>query len=128
MARDFFQRFWRPDVDDRGLLRAGRLAAAVGLVIAVIMAIFFPSILLGLSTFYALLVAALAVPLVAGLYSPRTGNRAALLSVVTSLLVAAAATVWTGRSPGPENFWPSVLGIAAGAGVCALVTVSAPRS
>jgi SSS family solute:Na+ symporter len=126
MSRDFYQRFWRPDVDDRGLLRAGRRAAVVGLVAAVLMALRFPSILGGLSTFYAILVAALTVPLVAGVYWPRTTNRAALTALVISITVASGAWLYSGEPLGPANLWPSVAGIAAGALGCIVVTMRSP--
>jgi SSS family solute:Na+ symporter len=126
MSRDFYQRFWNRGVDDRGLLRAARVAALVGLVVSVVLALAFPSILGGLAIFYSLLVVALAVPLVAGLYSPRSGNRAALASLGTSLIVTLAGLLLTGAPPGPGNLWPSVLGIAAGAIACTIVTVVAP--
>jgi SSS family solute:Na+ symporter len=128
MSRDFYQRFWNPDVDDRGLLRAGRAAAVVGLLGSVALALPYPSILGGLSAFYGILTVALAVPLVAGLYWPRTTGRVALAAVVTSLTVAVVGLVLTGAPPGPRNLWPSVLGIAAGAVVCAVWTPWRPRA
>ena len=79
----------------------------------------------GLSAFYGLLVVALAVPLVAGLYWPRASNAAALASLATSVGVALAALLVTGEPPGPSNLWPSVLGIGAGAIVCVLVSMRA---
>ena len=127
MSRDFYQRFWRRDVDDRGLLRAARIAALIGLAAAVVLALFFRTILGSLSVFYSLLVIALTVPLVAGLYSPRTSNGAAVTGVATSLGVALAALWWTGELPSETNLWPSVLGIAAGAAACAIVTMLRPQ-
>jgi SSS family solute:Na+ symporter len=123
MSRDFYQRFWRPDVDDAGLLRAGRRAALVGLVAAVLLGLRFESILEGVGTFYAIMVAALAVPLVAGVYFPQVDNRAAQAALGTSLAVATLAWAYTGEKLGPGNLWPSVAGIAAGALVCALVAL-----
>lgn len=127
MSRDFYQRFWRPDVDDAGLLRAGRRAAFVGLIVAVLLALRFPSILGGIGTFYAIMVATLTVPLVAGLYWPRADNRAALGALAASLAVATAAWAYTGAPLGPGNLWPSVAGIAAGAAVCAALTLRGAR-
>lgn len=123
MSRDFYQRFWRRDVDDRGLLRAARLAAAIGLIAAVFLALRFQSILAGLGTFYAILVAALTVPLVAGVYFQRVDRRGARVALATSLLVATAAWMYTGEKLGPANLWPSVLGIVAGGLACAVVTL-----
>ncbi len=127
MSRDFYQRFWNPGVDDLGLLRAGRVAAVIGLVAAVLLALPFPSVLGGLSAFYGVLVVALAVPLLAGLYWPRASNAAALASLATSVTVAIGALLYTGAPPGPANLWPSVLGIAAGAAACATVTLLSPH-
>lgn len=123
MARDFYQRFWNRNVDDAGLVRAGRIAAFVGLAASTTMALFIPSILGGLSVFYTILVVVLAVPLVAGLYSPKTDSRAALAAVLASVTVW-SLTLWvTGEFPGPGNLWPSLLGITAGAVVCAFATI-----
>ncbi|MCH7823786.1 MAG: sodium:solute symporter family protein [Acidobacteria bacterium] len=123
MARDFYQRFWNPDVDDAGLLRAGRIAAIVGLSASVLIALPFPSILGGLSAFYTILVVVLAVPLIAGLYWPRADHAATLASVAASVTVWLLALWWTGEVPGPGNLWPSLLGIIAGATVCVIVTL-----
>ena len=123
MARDFYQRFWNRDVDDAGLLRAGRIAAFVGLAVSVAIALFIPSILGGLSAFYTILVVVLAVPLIAGLYFPKTDNRAALTAVIASLAAWLLTLCVTGEFPGPTNLWPSLIGITAGAIACLLVTL-----
>ncbi len=123
MSRDFYQRFWNPQVDDRGLLRAGRLAAVVGLGVSVALALLFPSILGGLSAFYTILVVALAVPLISGLYWERADNTAAMTAVIVSVLGWLAALWQTGAWPGPGNLWPSVVGIGAGALACIAVTL-----
>lgn len=123
MARDFYQRLWNRDLDDAGLLRAGRIAAVIGLAISVIIALFYPSILGALSAFYAILVVVLTVPLVAGLYCPRTTHAAALSSVAASVVVWLGTLWFTRALPGPGNLWPSLLGIMAGAIVCGIVTL-----
>jgi SSS family solute:Na+ symporter len=123
MARDFYQRFWNRDVDDAGLLRAGRVAAIVGLLASVSIALLFPSILGPLAAFYTILVVVLAVPLVAGLYWPRADHPAALASVGAAVVVWLVALWGTGRPPGPGNLWPSLLGIIAGATACVIVTL-----
>ena len=123
MSRDFYQRFWRPQIDDRGLLRAGRVAALLGLGASVALALPFPSILGGLSAFYSILVVALTGPLIAGLYWRRADNAAALAGVSASVVVWIAALWRTGALPGPGNLWPSVLGIGAGAVACVLVAI-----
>jgi SSS family solute:Na+ symporter len=114
LSKDLYQGYWNAQVDDRGLLRAGRWAAFVGLVLGCLVALSFASVIGTLTVFYGLLVIALAVPLLAGLYSPRPSQRSALAAMLVSLAVAAVAILMTG-GPTPAGFWPYLLGVAAGA-------------
>jgi len=114
LSKDLYQGYWNPRVDDRGLLRAGRVASVVGLILGSLVALTFGSVIGTLTVFYGLLVIALAVPLLAGLYSSRPSARSALAAMIISLVVAAAAIVTTG-GPTPAGFWPYLLGVAAGA-------------
>ncbi len=114
LSKDLYQGYWNPHVDDRGLLRAGRVAAFVGLTLGSLVALTFTSVIGTLTIFYGLLVIALAVPLLAGLYSSRPSQRSALAAMIVSLVVAAIAIVVTG-GPTPAGFWPYLLGVAAGA-------------
>jgi SSS family solute:Na+ symporter len=114
LSKDLYQGYWNAQVDDRGLLRAGRWAAFVGLVLGCLAALGFASVIGTLTVFYGLLVIALAVPLLAGLYSPRPSQRSALAAMLVSLSVAAVAMLMTG-GPTPAGFWPYLLGVGAGA-------------
>jgi SSS family solute:Na+ symporter len=114
LSKDLYQGFWNPQVDDQGLLRAGRWAAFTGLILGCLVALIFASVIGTLTVFYGLLVIALAVPLLAGLYSSRPSQRSALAAMTASLMVAAIAIVVTG-GPTPAGFWPYLLGVAAGA-------------
>jgi SSS family solute:Na+ symporter len=114
LSKDLYQGFWNPQVDDAGLLRAGRWAALAGLIFGCLVALSFASVIGTLTVFYGLLVIALAVPLLAGLYSSRPSERSALSAMIVSLAVAAIAIAATG-GPTPAGFWPYLLGVAAGA-------------
>ena len=113
LSKDLYGAYWNPDVDDRGLLRAGRVAAGVGLSLGLLLALVFSNVITNLTIFYGLLVIALAVPLLAGVYIPRVGGRAALASMLVSLTVAIVTVVLSG-GPTPAGFWPYLLGVGGG--------------
>jgi SSS family solute:Na+ symporter len=114
LSKDLYQGHWNPRVGDQGLLRAGRVAAFVGLTLGCLVALSFASVIGTLTVFYGLLVIALAVPLLGGLYSSRPSQRSAMAAMIVSLVVAGVAMVVTG-GPTPAGFWPYLLGVAAGA-------------
>ena len=67
----------------------GRLAAFVGALVAVLLAIRLASIISALTIFYTLMAAALAGPLIIGLYSRHATMRRAIFSILASVAVAA---------------------------------------
>ncbi|MFQ5745350.1 MAG: sodium:solute symporter family protein [Acidobacteriota bacterium] len=124
LSKDFYQGYWNREVDDRGLLIAGRVAALIGLVLGLLAALTFSSVIGTLTVFYGLLVIALAVPLIGGLYFHRPDSRAALTAMTVSLIVASVALVVSG-GPKPAGFWPYLLGVGAGAVACWAASPSA---
>jgi SSS family solute:Na+ symporter len=90
-SRDLFKGFVRPDATDRTLLLVARISAAVGALLALLLAFQFDSILQALSAFYSVLSVVLFVPVVAGLYLRRRHGAAGLASVVVGLVGLAAA-------------------------------------
>lgn len=114
LSKDLYQGYLRQDVDDQGLLKAGRVAAAVGLLLGLLVALLYASVITTLTVFYGLLVIALAVPLLGGLLTSTRRSRSALAAMVISLAVAGAAMAVSG-GPTPAGFWPYLLGVGAGA-------------
>lgn len=89
LSVDLFKSFLKPSASDRELLFVGRAAALAGAVVAVIVAISLGSIIKALTIFYTLMAAALAGPLIVGLYSRRGTMRRAIFSILASVAVAA---------------------------------------
>lgn len=90
LSQDLYKRFLRASATDAQLLRVARLAAVAGGVGAVLFALWLPTVIDALRIFYALLIATLFVPIVAGLYTRRAGSAEALAGIaggVVALLV-----------------------------------------
>jgi SSS family solute:Na+ symporter len=80
-SRDFYRRV-RPAATDSDLLRAARVSAMAGALLGLALAMMHRSVIDALGTFYAVMVVTLFVPLLAGLYAPRTSRRQGLASLV----------------------------------------------
>jgi SSS family solute:Na+ symporter len=89
LSVDLYKTFLKPEATDRELLRVGRLTAAVAAVAGVILAIQLPSVISALQIFYTLMGAALAAPLIVGLYSRRPSAHRATIAIVAAVAVTA---------------------------------------
>lgn len=101
LSKDLYKRFVKPAATDREVLRVARVAAVVGGVAGVVLAVVIPNVVGALTIFYALLTVSLFVPVVAGLHSRRPGPVEALAAAgagVAALLVA--------RSSGAGGWMP----------------------
>jgi SSS family solute:Na+ symporter len=99
LSQDLYKRFIHREADDRQVLRMARLSTIASGVLAVAIALVSASVINTLKIFYTLLGVSLFVPIVAGLYVPRTSNRAALASIgagVSVMLVVYIATAGAG--------------------------------
>jgi len=94
-ARDLYKTFIRPDATDQQVLRVARLAAIVGGVVAYGLTFVFATVLGALKLFYAILVVALFVPILGGLYFPQGGSRAAVAAIVTGVAALAGSASLT---------------------------------
>ena len=127
LSQDLYKRFINPAADDQRILRVARwttLGSGAG---AVAVALVSESVIDTLTIFYALLGVSLFVPIMAGLYSKRTSERGALLSIaagVAGLLIVQAAT--GGRGWGP--FSPSLGGLCAAVGAWAITLGDGSRT
>jgi SSS family solute:Na+ symporter len=89
LSVDLFKTFLKPSASDREVLFVGRAAAFAGAIVGVVLAIQLASIIKALTIFYTLMAAALAGPLIVGLYSTRGTLRRAIFSILASGAVAA---------------------------------------
>jgi SSS family solute:Na+ symporter len=99
-SQDLYRRFIRPEADERDVLRTARIAAIVGSVVAVGLALVIPTVVGALKVFYSLLTVVLFVPVVAALHSRRAGQLEALLSIAGGVGVMVTLALLTGgRDP-----------------------------
>jgi SSS family solute:Na+ symporter len=98
LSQDLYKRFLVPDASDARVLRIARLATVASGVLGVALAVTAASIVEVLKIFYTLLTVSLFVPIVGGLYLPRTTARDALVSIaagVSGMLMIQAAQAAT---------------------------------
>lgn len=126
LSQDLYRRFLKPEATDEQLVRVARLAAVVGAVGGVLLALRLPTVTSALGVFYSLLSVTLFVPVLGGLFVTRATTRDALAAVVCGggtallLLLVAHGSAW----------WldPAVLGLAAAAvGFCLSLATRRPR-
>lgn len=123
LSQDLYRRFVRPSATDAQVLRVARLAAVAGGVFGTALAVAAESIAAVLAFFYTLLSVSLFVPVVAGLYSRRTGSAEALASMAAGVAGATVVQLATGGA-GVAGLTPAMCGLGAaalGCGAAALV-------
>lgn len=111
LSRDLYQAVLAPRATDAELLRVGRLAAAGGGALGVALALVLPSVASALILFYAVMTAALFMPLMFGLLSRRPGAAHARVAIVLSIVTTASLRLAMGGT-GRGAWLPSVAGIA----------------
>jgi SSS family solute:Na+ symporter len=123
LSQDLYRRFLNPDASDALVLKVSRIAAVLGGVLGVTLAIVSPTVIDALVIFYALLSVSLFVPVIAGLYSRKGGAPEAWAAIgagVTALMVVHLLSDGQGF-----GIWsPSLVGlIAASLGFFAILRV-----
>ena len=96
LSQDLYKRFASPQATDRQVLRVSRWTSVAAAGIAFAMAVVLGSVVNALTIFYTLLTVVLFVPIVGGLFVPRTDSRAALASIVMGVIAMLTAQVATG--------------------------------
>jgi SSS family solute:Na+ symporter len=84
-AEDLYRRFYAPAADDQRMLRVARWTTLVSAVLGLALAIVAESILAVITIFYTLVTVSLFVPIVAGLFVPRTTTVAAKRSIAAGV-------------------------------------------
>lgn len=124
LSQDLYRRFVRPDASDARVLRVARLAAIVGGMAGVGLAVTVETVVAALEGFYAILTVAFFVPVVVAVHSTRTASREAMASIVCGVTAMAAVQVGTG-GVGLWGWRPATVGLVIGA--CAFVLAWATR-
>jgi SSS family solute:Na+ symporter len=123
-AKDLYRGFVRPDASDRDVLRVARVAAVIGGVLGVGLAMMHETILQSISTFYALLIVTLFVPVVGGLFGGGGGRRQGLASLVGVPVLLSVHLATNGAGYGAVT--PTIAGVLAST-VAFLLTRRRPR-
>jgi len=95
-SRDLYRGFVRPSASEADVLRVARLAAVVGSLCGVGVAMIYGSVRAAVGVFYAILTVTLFVPVIGGLYIRGAGPREGLASVLTGVPVLGIVYLATG--------------------------------
>ena len=113
-SRDLYRSFIRPAATEEDVLRVARIAAVVGGICGIGVAMAYGSVRAAVSVFYAILTVTLFVPVVGGLYIHDAGRREGLASIIAGVSVLAVTHFLTeGRGYGVLS--PSLSGVIASA-------------
>jgi solute:Na+ symporter, SSS family len=125
LAQDLYRGYVNRQATDTQVVWVARMAAVAGGALGIGFAVVAPSVIGALTIFYTLVSVCLFVPIVAGLFLPRVGTRAALASIAVGIPLTLVLHFTTGgRGVGPLP--PALAGIAA-ASLAALVTTLLSR-
>jgi SSS family solute:Na+ symporter len=125
-SRDLYRGFVRPAASEDDVLRVARIAAVVGGVCGVGVAMAYGSVRAAVSVFYAILTVTLFVPVVGGLYVRRAGPRAGIASILTGVFVLGITHTLSGGQ-GYGVFSPALAGVLASAVAFGAVCASTAR-
>ena len=85
LSQDLYKRFVNPSADDQRVLSVARWTTLVSGIFGVALAVVLADVIESLTIFYTLLGVSLFVPIIAGLYVPRTTSAGALASIVAGV-------------------------------------------
>jgi len=122
LSKDLYKRYAAPDASDAQVLTVARLAAVVGGLFGVLLAIVIPTVIDSLTVFYAVLSVSLFVPIAAGLHTKRPGVPEAMAAIGVGIAVLFYARL-QGLSTISRLLDPTLLGILASGIAFALVFV-----
>ena len=114
LSKDLYKGFINPSATDAQLMRVARSSTVACGAAAALLGIVLPTVISALTIFYTLLVAALLLPLLAGLYTRKPDARAAIATMMISVIVTFALELIT-RGQGVRGVPSLIAGIAAGA-------------
>lgn len=127
LSQDLYKRFVHPGADDERVLRVARVTTVVSGVLGVLLALASEDLVRTLSIFYALLGVSLFVPIVAGLYMPRTSAAGAMAAIVAGVAGMLFVQFTTGGA-GYGLLTPAPAGIAAAVAAWALALAVVPSA
>jgi SSS family solute:Na+ symporter len=117
LSQDLYRRVVNPSATDESVLRVARIAAIVGGVLGICLALVSETIIGTLSFFYSVLGVCLFVPVVGGLNIKRVGRVEAIAAIGGGLIVMLALQLST-SGDGVRGITPAMAGLVASI-VCA---------
>ena len=123
LSQDLYKRFVRPSADDAQVLSVARWTTVASGALSVALALVSASVIDTLTIFYTLLGVTLFVPIVAGLYAPRTSSTGALASIAAGVAGMLIVQLATGGS-GWTFLTPALAGLGASVGAWAISSVA----
>jgi SSS family solute:Na+ symporter len=120
LSQDLYKKHVNPTASDSLLLKVARIAAVVGGVIGILLAVVLPSVVSVMRLFYALLSVSLFVPVIAGLYTRTFGKIEAIAAIVAGVSITASIHLATDGG-GVGSLTPTMLGLIAACAAGALV-------
>jgi SSS family solute:Na+ symporter len=111
LSKDIYKRYWAPDAADADILRVARIAALVGGVAGILLAVVIPTVIDSLRVFYAVLGVSLFVPIAAGLHTRKPGVPEAMAAIGVGITVLFVMQLRGGG--GSFLLDPTLVGIAA---------------
>lgn len=125
-SRDLYRGFVQPAASEDDVLRVARIAAILGGICGIAVAMAYGSVRAAVSVFYAILTVTLFVPVVGGLYVRGAGPREGMASILTGVLVLAITHVLTaGQGYGVVS--PALAGVVASAVAFSVARASTRR-
>lgn len=113
LSKDLYKSFLNPAATDEQLMRIAKTSAIACGVAGAMLGSFLPTVISALKIFYTLLAAALTLPLIAGLYTRKVKARAAILSMLVSVVATFALELISGGR-GVRGVPALIVGIATG--------------
>ena len=116
LSQDLYKRFVNPAAADAGVLRLARVTAVLSGALGTMLAILLGSVVSALTIFYTLIGVSFFIPIIAGLYVPRTSAPGALATMIAGVGAALVVQIATGGR-GWGLVTPAIGGLAAATGV-----------
>jgi SSS family solute:Na+ symporter len=114
LSKDLYKAFINPSAPDERLMRVARWSAVACGAAAALLGILLSTVISALTIFYTLLVAALLLPLIAGLYTARVNASGAIATMSISVALTLALEMTTGGQ-GVLGVPSLIVGVATGA-------------
>lgn len=119
-SRDLYRQYVRPHASDAEILAAARVAAVIGVVFGLVLALRFADVISALTVFYSLLTVVLFVPVVGGLSASRVRPAEGIASLVAGVPVLFGVELAT-KGAGYWIVTPTLAGVLASAAAFLLV-------